>query len=289
MTEENQALQRQLQLKREQELEALKAAMGDDWDHSLQSKAQIEASIISKHEAAIKRERAMAYAYAHQWKSSSRSVNPMFTDLNNPNWGWSWLERWMASRPWESRSLAEKELNNDHTSVKSMSCSVEGEVMKSYSRRDSQSGGKTLSRQFPPSTPLKTSSVGRKMRPPSPREDCGIEDDTRSTFSVQSEKPRRHSLPGSLVRDDESLASSPAIVPSYMTPTKSARAKSRSQSQSSDKIEVPDKGSSGPAKKRLSFPVLDKPGTPTPGNARRYSGPPKVAALPIAAGNGESS
>jgi hypothetical protein len=59
----------------------------------------------------------------------------MFTDPSNPTWGWSWLERWMAARPWESRSITDKELNNDHSSVKSVSHSiVGGEISKSYAR-----------------------------------------------------------------------------------------------------------------------------------------------------------
>ena len=29
----------------------------------------------------------------------------------NPHWGWSWLERWMAARPWENRML---DHNNNH-------------------------------------------------------------------------------------------------------------------------------------------------------------------------------
>ena len=40
--------------------------MGDDWDDSIQSKEQIEANLLSKHEAAVRRERALAYAYSHQ-------------------------------------------------------------------------------------------------------------------------------------------------------------------------------------------------------------------------------
>jgi hypothetical protein len=62
MSEENQALQRQLLLK--QELENFR--MGENWDDSTQSKEQIEASLISRQEAAIRRERALAYAFSHQ-------------------------------------------------------------------------------------------------------------------------------------------------------------------------------------------------------------------------------
>ena len=40
--------------------------MGEEWDDSLQSKEQLEANLLSKHEAAIRRERALAYAFSRQ-------------------------------------------------------------------------------------------------------------------------------------------------------------------------------------------------------------------------------
>ena len=40
--------------------------MGDQWNTSLQSKEQIEAGLVSKQEAAARRERALAYAFSHQ-------------------------------------------------------------------------------------------------------------------------------------------------------------------------------------------------------------------------------
>lgn len=91
MSEDNQALQRQLQQKHEKELVKLQAAVsilcifsfstmhvanlsgikfvqqvGEDWDASLQSKEQIEAKLLQRQEAAFKRERALAYSFSHQ-------------------------------------------------------------------------------------------------------------------------------------------------------------------------------------------------------------------------------
>ena len=40
--------------------------MGEHWDDSTQSKEKIEAGLVSKQEAAIRRERALAYAFSHQ-------------------------------------------------------------------------------------------------------------------------------------------------------------------------------------------------------------------------------
>lgn len=40
--------------------------MGEDWNDSLQSKEQIEVSLLHKYEAAMRRERALAYSFSHQ-------------------------------------------------------------------------------------------------------------------------------------------------------------------------------------------------------------------------------
>lgn len=40
--------------------------IGEEWDDSLQSKEQIEANLLNKYEAAMRRERAMAYSFSHQ-------------------------------------------------------------------------------------------------------------------------------------------------------------------------------------------------------------------------------
>lgn len=55
--------------------------IGENWDDSLQSKEKIEANLLSKHEAAIRRERALAYAFSHQvmlFSSNSRVLSNKF-------------------------------------------------------------------------------------------------------------------------------------------------------------------------------------------------------------------
>lgn len=39
---------------------------GEQWDDRMRSKEQLEASLLQKQEAAMRRERALAYAFAHQ-------------------------------------------------------------------------------------------------------------------------------------------------------------------------------------------------------------------------------
>ncbi|KAL6586553.1 hypothetical protein OROMI_001541 [Orobanche minor] len=232
MSEQNSAVTRQIQQKHEKELERLRVPVGEDWDDSMQSKEKIEANIQQRQEAAVRRERALAYAYTHQqtWRNSSNSANQTFMDPNNPHWGWSWLERWMAARPWENETPPVKEASSDHS----------------------------------PSTPK-----SKSLRPPSTRgKTNGRDDDSKSINSVQSDRCRRHSIASSSVRDDESLASSPAVGHGYMASTESARARSRLASP------LGGEKSGGAAKKRLSF-------SGSPGGPRRHSGPPRIDISPI--------
>ncbi|XP_057783130.1 protein IQ-DOMAIN 2-like [Salvia miltiorrhiza] len=279
MLDESRAVQRQLLQRRVKELDSLR--MAEEWDDSLQTKEETEASLLHKYEAAMRRERALAYSYTHQqtWKKSAKLNNLLFMDPTNPHWGWSWLERWMAATPLETKNTAGKDLNGDHLSIKI------GEITKSFARHQLNSDNPSpaasqkasYGHRAPaiPSPKAVSSLAARKLRNASPKVSMmSQEDDSRSVFSVQSERNRRrHSIAGS-VRDDESLDSSPSI-PSYMTPTRSAKARFNSQSPSglTDKEET-----AAFAKKRLSFP-------PSPGRARRHSGPPKVETSSLVNGN----
>ncbi|KAG6519673.1 hypothetical protein ZIOFF_023171 [Zingiber officinale] len=282
MTEENQALQRHLQRKHEKELEKVKIA--EEWDDSPQPKEKIEAKLLNKQEAAIKRERALAYAFSHQWRSSSKSLTPVFTEPSNPQWGWSWLGRWMAARPWENQSSKE---TNDHASIKSASCSF---IVRTSKQRDAsfertpsaaQKSSRPSSHCSPATPSCMTPSVASRKKSESPRGRlCSVDDDSRSMLSLQSERRRRFSIAGSSIGDDESLGSS--TVPSYMASTESTRARSRCHSPLvCDIAGTPEKGSVRSSKKRLSFPSVDKSCISSSANLRRFSGPPKLGISPV--------
>lgn len=79
----------------------------EGWCDSIGSMEQIHAKLQQRQDAAIKRERAMAYALTHQWQASSRQIHELSEgfEVDESNWRWNWLERWMAVRPWEKRVL----------------------------------------------------------------------------------------------------------------------------------------------------------------------------------------
>ncbi|KAF4353317.1 hypothetical protein G4B88_015271 [Cannabis sativa] len=144
---EQQKLQQQL------ENEAHVREIEEGWCDSVGSVEQIQTKLLKRQEAAAKRERAMAYALAHQlhvfslccyyecgvilahscnvetlsskcaaillyqrnsvascflltWQAGSRQqAAPSGFEPDKSSWGWNWLERWMAVRPWENRFL----------------------------------------------------------------------------------------------------------------------------------------------------------------------------------------
>ncbi|KVH90490.1 IQ motif, EF-hand binding site-containing protein [Cynara cardunculus var. scolymus] len=245
---------------------------GDEWNYSVQSKEQMEAKLLSKYEATMRRERAMAYSFSHQqpWKKSAGPPNLLFMDPTNPQWGWSWSERYMAARPWEPR--AEKDPGNDHASVKTGITITRNEIAKSYARHQLNSV---------PSTPRSKAGgplASRKINAgPSPQAFVsGVEanlddDDSRSVVSVRSERNRRHSITGSTVKNDESLAGSPSARKHMVGSTKSAKAKQLEKGLSDNGGGSTAAASGGRTKKQLDFPgSLARP------RPRRHSGPPKV-------------
>lgn len=91
-----------------------------DWIGSPQSKEQMDAMMMSKQEAAIKRERALAYSYSHQqtWRNqSSKKETPTTQDSKTPEWEWNWLDKWVIGLPCQTQGVCEKD--DDHSSVHS--------------------------------------------------------------------------------------------------------------------------------------------------------------------------
>uniref|UniRef100_A0A5B6ZJX6 IQ-domain 5 n=1 Tax=Davidia involucrata TaxID=16924 RepID=A0A5B6ZJX6_DAVIN len=104
MALESQTAQQKLQQQLEDEAHVREIEEG--WCDSVGSVEEIQSKLLKRQEAAAKRERAMAYALAHQWQAGSRQqAAPSGFEPDKGNWGWNWLERWMAVRPWQNRFL----------------------------------------------------------------------------------------------------------------------------------------------------------------------------------------
>uniref|UniRef100_A0A803QR65 Protein IQ-DOMAIN 1 n=1 Tax=Cannabis sativa TaxID=3483 RepID=A0A803QR65_CANSA len=76
----------------------------EDWDDSTVSSNISKMRIRNRLEATTRRERALAYAFSQQLRICSKKKE-MQSNGKEPHMGWSWLERWMATRLPESSSV----------------------------------------------------------------------------------------------------------------------------------------------------------------------------------------
>lgn len=103
--EERVALPHRMQQKARTQVLKLK----DDWDDSTVSSNISKMRIQNRLEATTRRERALAYAFSQQLRICSKRKQTIASG-GEPNMGWSWLERWMATRLPESSSV-ENQIN----------------------------------------------------------------------------------------------------------------------------------------------------------------------------------
>ncbi|WCJ32231.1 IQ-domain 10 [Euphorbia peplus] len=102
MVTEGRIKQRKLdnQLKLEAKLQELEV----EWCGGSETMEDILFRMQQREAAAVKRERAMAYAFSHQWRANpTQYLGQAYYSIGKENWGWSWKERWIAARPWEIR------------------------------------------------------------------------------------------------------------------------------------------------------------------------------------------
>ncbi|KAK8599304.1 hypothetical protein V6N13_077232 [Hibiscus sabdariffa] len=90
----------------------------DRWDGGQQSSEKILESASKKHDAVMRRERALAYAYNYQQQQqlplqphpNGKDVGHyLINDREKAQWGWNWLEHWMSSQPYHARQLGLQE------------------------------------------------------------------------------------------------------------------------------------------------------------------------------------
>ncbi|CAH1425065.1 unnamed protein product [Lactuca virosa] len=129
------------QLKLETKLRDLEV----EWSGGSDTIDEALARIQQREEAAVKRKRAMAYAFSHQWRPSSRyNLGPYDSEAATADWCWSWLDRWIATQPWENRVLVEltqKKLNSPAN--KAVKNSKSPSMKNSKSMKTSPNGMKT--------------------------------------------------------------------------------------------------------------------------------------------------
>lgn len=250
MAEETFAVNRKVYEKAEQEAIRRKSTSTERWDGSLQTVEEIQTKLQTKQEAAMKRERAMAYAFSQQmWRSGARESSSTYLEVepDRGHWGWNWLERWMTARSMDRNATPEtsSSVRNsmEDIAIKTVEMDITSHQQYHNNRRvhsqsaDSytvlqSSGRRSTNRSHLQSramhSPAKSSS-GHVRSGASPvisrsaaHASHAVDEDTVSTLT----KPYSLAVDG----DDDSFESFPAVVPRYMAATQSAIAKSRSHS-----------------------------------------------------------
>ncbi|KAL5798013.1 hypothetical protein ACOSQ2_002833 [Xanthoceras sorbifolium] len=97
LQEESMAIPQRIQQKARTQVFKIK----EDWDDSTVSSNISKMRIQNRLEATTRRERALAYAFSQQLRICSKKKHTRSDDAEL-NMGWSWLERWMATRLPES-------------------------------------------------------------------------------------------------------------------------------------------------------------------------------------------
>ncbi|KAA8527244.1 hypothetical protein F0562_034659 [Nyssa sinensis] len=253
---ENQALQRQAH-KNDKELESslgkwtmsqLSEAGNEAWDDTLLTKEEIEARLRRKAEAGIKRERAMAYAYSHQlWKANPKSAQATLMDIRSGGfpWWWNWLERQLpSSNPSESQAMKNVRQTPPRPTLEPKLSSQP--PTSNYKQHNF--GFDNLETLTPRSS---RSTVPVRRMPPA-----------NSSGLMKYSKPRISGADSAFdmsLKDDDSLTSCPPFsFPNYMTPTVSAKARLRANSNPKDRF--PGTPSSE-SKRRFSFPLTPNNGS----------------------------
>ncbi|KAK8961022.1 Protein IQ-DOMAIN 14 [Platanthera guangdongensis] len=208
----------------------LESEAQDDWDDSMMTKEEKEASVKRKAEAVMKRERSLAYAHSHQLltitpKNAHSALNDARTG-GHPLW-WNWLEQQISSGFHHAKTPTLPTLRNPSATAAA-----------GFALHPSSSRSKTVKSPFDASTP-------RFSKP-------------LHTDNSSNRRRSVHARP--IARDDDSLTSCPAFTtiasqaPNYMAPTVSAKAKVRPAATEGG-------GGGKVGKRRLSFALSQSIGS----------------------------
>ncbi|KAK9058039.1 hypothetical protein SSX86_022879 [Deinandra increscens subsp. villosa] len=145
---------------------------------------KIKESTLRKDDAEMKRERALAYAFAYQQEQQQHLMRPdsdsrVLYPTNahgKQQWGWNWLESWMAAQPYHGRPAEGSYLthgtNDDDLSVKTVEMDLVTPLSSDYitagrlsgdSAQHSQSKRQSSAEHFP-SYMAPTQSAKAKVR-----------------------------------------------------------------------------------------------------------------------------
>ncbi|KAJ0977466.1 hypothetical protein J5N97_012940 [Dioscorea zingiberensis] len=229
MSTEGQAVQQMLETRRT-EVELLKEAE-EGWCDSQGTVEEIRAKLQLRKEGAIKRERALAYSLSQQQCKptlNGMSNTPMVSlkrhEFDKSNSGWSWLERWMAAKPWENRLMEQQTQTDPSVAQLSKKCEeLHGlhSTPEPVSVKIKKNNVTTRISAKPP--PLLNSKRVRTRSGSTPSTEFHYDESSPSSSSVCTSTP----ISGSTVLASERSEQSSSLRPNYMNLTESIKAKQK--------------------------------------------------------------
>lgn len=249
------------------------SSIADDWDERPHTIEEVKAML--QHRAA-RREKTLSQAFSQEEKTRRNSRNPSMGSDHELGIGdrHQWLDRWMGSKPWETRPMArastdqrdrvktvEVDTSQPYTNLPPNHLRRSSYQYNNHHHQNQRNSSSPLHRTPITPSPSKTRPIQvRSASPHYVRED-------RSYHSTQSQTPSlRSNYSFNTVLQHPRGSTSGGPMPNYMAATESAKARVRSQSAPRQRPATPERDRSGSAKKRLSFPV------PDPNNGSVYSG-----------------
>ncbi|XP_023536372.1 protein IQ-DOMAIN 1-like [Cucurbita pepo subsp. pepo] len=239
MSVEGQAVQ-QLLNEHRSKADLLKQAE-EGWCDSKGTMEDIKAKLQMKQYGAFKRERAIAYSLVQKQlkatPSSTSQINASIYALKNSefdknNWGWSWLERWMAAKPWESMLKEQSRTDSiEVTPPPSKKC-IESIVPK-HSIVSEPGLVKIRRNNVSTRISAKPPSSGQARSCSSPSSDFRYDESSVSSSICTSTTPASGNVFSSIERPENSSYSRP----SYMNPTESTKVKQKTNSHLSHRVQ----------------------------------------------------
>ncbi|KAJ4952468.1 hypothetical protein NE237_029300 [Protea cynaroides] len=214
----------------------------EGWCDSRGTIDEVRTKLHMRQEGAIKRERAIAYSLAQQqWRSNSNSKtipNSYVASFKNfevdkNGWGWSWLERWMAARPWENRLMEEVHVVSPSVMITSKKC--EDYLVGSRTKLLEPSSVKVRKNNISTRISAKPPLSGNATRSSSgPSSECMYDESSASSSSFCTSMTP---ISGNTMLASERTEESNSSRPSYMNLTESIKAKQRTNNYSSHRVQ----------------------------------------------------